>query len=275
MKTFAIILLILFIKIIYPSDYYPLSTGNKWVYNQYDGAGRFVGVDSQYISNDTIIGGTHYYMEHYLAKWSPGDTSNDFLYSRGDTIFMTDSSRALKAIAAYHAYYNGGLINLQLGGIDTVKYIGTITVLAGTFDSCYFVPWSRTTGLYMAPNVGLIKEVSRNSDGTIGSTEIELNWFEVMPECLEQNNKSQVSTSLKAIPNPSSFKIHFLLGKEANQPLSLKIYDIKGSLIYQRQEPFYSFNCLSLDISHYRPGIYLCNVNQGNYTYNTQFIVCK
>jgi hypothetical protein len=159
----AVLFMIILSTVVNSSDYFPLGANKKWVYNQYGYNGRFVGVDSMIIFSDTIIDDTHYYKERYVAKWAPSYATNDFLYNHGDTVFMTDSSRALKAIAGYHVYHDGGIINLKLGGVDTIKYVGTITVAAGTFDSCYFVPSTRTEGLYIAPNVGLIKIIQKIS----------------------------------------------------------------------------------------------------------------
>jgi hypothetical protein len=151
--------IILFVMATFAADYFPIRVGAHWKYNLYDTSGAVLCHDSQYIASDSFTAGKRLFkLDRISCLTSNHPNSNPLLYSDGDTVRLYIPSLN-NPIRGLHKFHDGQIIYLPvLQRTDTIRYVGVITVLAGTFDSCYC--WRTAQGAeYYAPNVGMIKTV--------------------------------------------------------------------------------------------------------------------
>jgi hypothetical protein len=148
------------------ADYFPLATGNSWNYSF-----TILLIDSTItvpltmaVVDDTMIGPDSVFE---IKMWSDVDTTLDtsggYFLVRGNDILTLDS---LKPPMPYYKIFEhlpvaGKGWKNDNGDTVTVVYYGTITVPAGTFDSCYaIVNHNGDTFQVFAPNVGLVRETN-------------------------------------------------------------------------------------------------------------------
>jgi hypothetical protein len=151
------------------ADYFPLAKGNSWNY-----AFSEIFPDSVHTSGvkmmvacDTVIGSAFIFG---IKMWSETDTAPDryagYYMVRGNGIFILDSlgqPMTNNQIIEHHPTAGDGWRN-DNGDTMTVVYFGSITVPAGTFDSCYAtVDQNGDTVNVFAPNVGMVRIVHVNN----------------------------------------------------------------------------------------------------------------
>jgi hypothetical protein len=151
------------------ADYFPLATGNSWNYSF-----TFLMLDStntvpltMAVVDDTMIGPDSVFG---IKMWSDVDTTRDtsggYFLVRGNSILVLDS---LKPPMPYNKVFEhfpvaGERWKNDNGDTMTVVYCGSITVAAGTFDSCYAtVDKNGDTVNVFAPNVGMVRIVHVNN----------------------------------------------------------------------------------------------------------------
>ena len=147
------------------SDYFPLHVGDTWAYVVYDAAGMRTGVDTIEFLERTIEG-TPTVLKYSLSRNDDGgggsgqtllrDSGNVVYASSGQWNFTSPYGHAL------HSYQGITGFEGERDEYWTVKYVGTVKVPAGTFDSCYSIdnnyPDSRWEYVF-APGIGQIKSV--------------------------------------------------------------------------------------------------------------------
>ncbi len=147
-------------------DYFPIKAGNHWYYTKYDSSGTRTGVDTAEMRDhqtvDKIPDIDKYEIERNddgASGW--GDTflrdSGQYVYASRDGFWFNGPYKY-----AVHSFYK---ITSFVSEFQTLtpRYVGKVTVPAGTFDSCYEVTSSNKdygATRYYAPGVGLIKYVS-------------------------------------------------------------------------------------------------------------------
>jgi hypothetical protein len=269
MNAYVLILLLISVtaKVLYPSDYFPLAVGNQWKYNLYDSSGGFLCTDSQFIVSDSIADNNHLFAVDQVHCFSPGDpSSRHFLFSDGDTVklYMPAIGNPIRGL---HNFYDGQIIYLPfLQRTDTIRYVGAVTVLAGTFDSCYC--WRTTQGAeYYAPNVGMIKAVDSTD-----KVQKELSYYVVNLNAIEiKSHLSSDNCRLMIKPNPCS-NIVGLSSKSYVGKISVSILNAQGFLM----DRFILFNTpgdfQKVDISNYSLGVYFCKVIFSNKCFYGKFV---
>jgi hypothetical protein len=147
------------------ADYFPLAKGNSWNYNFtiliFDSTITvpltMAVVDDTMIGPDSVFG---------IKMWSQVDTTQDtstgYYKVTGNDVLTLDSLKPpmpYNKVFEHHPKVGDGWRN-DNGDTMTVIYSGTITVPAGTFDSCYATvdKYGDTVDVF-APNVGLVKIV--------------------------------------------------------------------------------------------------------------------
>lgn len=159
------------------SDYFPLATGNYWVYQQtwYDNSGNIIsqslGNDSVFVKNDTVINSKIY---HTVVEYNAAGT-NEF-YSRffrdsadciiddqGKIVFSIKTPGLIykeittpDTVAFVDYYYSGTptSITVPLGTYSCVDYRGEVFRKADNFSTCYLIH------TYFSENIGPVKRMS-------------------------------------------------------------------------------------------------------------------
>jgi hypothetical protein len=151
------------------ADYFPLAKGNSWNYNftiLVPGSTNTVPL-TMAVVDDTMIGPDSVFG---IKMWSDVDTARDtsggYFLVRGNSILVLDS---LKPPMPYNKVFEhypkaGDGWRNDNGDTMTMVYFGSITVPAGTFDSCYAtVDKNGDTVNVFAPNVGMVRIVHVNN----------------------------------------------------------------------------------------------------------------
>lgn len=146
-------------------DYFPMSVGNTWVYNKLNEYGAFYCTDSLVIKDKYTVDGKSIFLfvEHIVTSNSI-DAMNMEMYndiSNNNDIYNIYEGKGYKFFQ--HQYtVNDSWIS---GGYNfTVSYLGTVSVPAGTFNSCYCLKMGSFDGWVFAPNVGFIKTFAEEGD---------------------------------------------------------------------------------------------------------------
>lgn len=149
-------------------DYYPMSVGNTWVYNRLNENGVFYCTDSVVIKDNYSVDGKSIFLfvEH-IVRSNSTDIMNMEMYndiSNNNDIYNIYEGIGYKVFQ--HQYTNND--SWISGGYNyTVSYLGTVSVPAGTFNSCYCLKMGSLDGWVVAPNVGLIKTFVENRDENV------------------------------------------------------------------------------------------------------------
>jgi hypothetical protein len=165
MKTLIRSLVVVFVLVtsLHAADYFPLAKGNSWNYTFSE-----IIFDSSYtvgvrmaVACDTVIGADSVFG---IKMWADSETVPDeyagYYMVRGNYVFTLDSLNQPRTDSKMFEHFpkaGDGWKN-DNGDTFTVIYFGTITVPAGTFDSCFAtVDKNNDTVFVFAPNVGLVR----------------------------------------------------------------------------------------------------------------------
>jgi hypothetical protein len=151
-----------------PYKYFPLDIGNYWIYRNYatyrDGNIEERGVDSMYISSDTLMLGNRYF--HLTGTFHLKPISRYLTYSNGRVISTTNSVYfECPQLSGNDKIYP--IMDFDFPGtLKTTRMDTLLSVPAGDFDPVMLFEahsmlddtlWIVTYQSYYAKNVGLVK----------------------------------------------------------------------------------------------------------------------
>lgn len=241
---FAISLVLLTLNL-YAQDYFPLVIGNKWTYNYYNSIGLIVGTYSSIIKEEIKTNNQNGFLEeNNMIVNGISNLSNSYIYTDSistNDVYIYQLNNWSKSLQ--HHYTDGDKWRF-LGDSLRVKYIGEVTVPAGTFDSCYFIGATMSSGGVYAPNIGLIQNVNGSK------VTLELTAYNVALNSISGLNTILIN-EVTIYPNPSS---DYITLPKIENVIRLEIYDVEGKL-HLTSKDISSKNNL-IDISNYSKGIY-------------------
>jgi hypothetical protein len=158
------------------SDYFPLNTGNYWVYKttQYDSSGNLIQQtfknDSVVVKNDTVINSKTYHTVieyNFLGSTTPNtqfykDSADCVIDNNGEIIFSINSAAIIYSkilspdTVAYvnYSYINTPItISVPIGTYNCVDFKGDVFRKIDNFDKAY------STHNYYSKNIGTIKKI--------------------------------------------------------------------------------------------------------------------
>lgn len=152
------------------SDYYPMHVGDTWAYVVYDSTGMRTGVDTTEFREKTIEG-ISTVVKYSISRVDGGgsgwgeillrDSGNAVYASAGQWNFTSPYGHAL------HSYEGVTGFEGKPDKYWTVKYVGTVKVPLGTFDSCFSIDNNDRNSRWeyvFAPGIGEIKSVGYGGD---------------------------------------------------------------------------------------------------------------
>jgi hypothetical protein len=152
------------------SDYYPLQVGNTWAYVVYDSTGMRTGVDTTEF-RERNVQGIPTVVKYSINRVDGGgsgwgeillrDSGNVVYASTGQWNFNSPYPHALHSYQGITGFEGKPKVNW------TVKFVGTVKVPVGTFDSCYSIDNNNVNSRWeyvFAPGIGLIKSVGYGGD---------------------------------------------------------------------------------------------------------------
>jgi hypothetical protein len=147
------------------SDYYPMHVGNTWAYVVYDSTGMRTGVDTIEFRERTIEG-IPTVLKYALSRNDDGGGSSGQILLRdsGNAVYASSGQWNFTSpyVRALHSYQGTSGFEGKSGEYWTVKYVGTVRVPVGTFDSCYSIDNNDVDSRWeyvFAPGIGEIKSV--------------------------------------------------------------------------------------------------------------------
>ena len=269
--------------------WYPLSIGNKWIYERYrdefDGMKEFLGLATMEVIGDTVLNNKKSYfklkneplywdidtalirpdsLEGKLYIFIPVENKEflyeDFTAEVGDTIWI--DSIDYKTIFSEEYFYIWGLNTRKrtifypsrFQGYELVKDIGL-----------FQWGWSGFFAIYTRELKGCIIDGVVYGDTTVVSVEYET-----------QNVPTEFSLS-QNYPNPfnPSTTIKFSVPQQTN--VVLKVYDILGSDVANLvNETLYAGNyTINFNASQFASGMYIYKITAGNFVTTKKMILLK
>jgi hypothetical protein len=222
------------------ADYFPLSVNNYWIYSLQDTNGLEVGFDSIVLVESNYYGGYTFYrkkeymfdLQMNLTDSNVGiftqndlvsDDSNIYLGSFDDTLAF-ENPVISGCPYLKHNYSPGESWDPSCKQIDSfvVEFVGTTTVPAGTFDSCYYIKFKNVenAGYVFAPDVGAIKILALANSILVRYNTISAD--------IKFNKKGVSILKLYVYPNPFKYRIQFKLLSNLN---NVHVYDTRGARI--------------------------------------------
>ena len=234
-------------------DYMPLEANNFWVYDLLSNPGsQFALAVTDKLNVDDIL-----YSPVVLILPDSNNVLSDsipafYLFENpqnpNDILALVDTTEPQKMFQ--HSYEEQTTI---INGTTTyITDIGSVTVAAGTFESCFYITDSITVGMVFAPDVGLIRV-----DSAARVPSMELSSYSV-------NTSTRVSdldavTHINVYPNPTR---GFLRIESENVHLlrpEVEVLDAMGRSVMKTQ---WSGNAINLD--PIRPGVYYLRFRTDN-----------
>jgi len=170
----------------------------------------------------------------------PGNTFNE-----GDTLADSDLPWVVNPRNSFFAYYVRDSEPLQDPGYENYN-------LAITSDIQYNVSTNGWNGSYIPGNAWTVQ-----GSPIINHQNI---WFHLTPMVTQPTNTSNISgTNIKLYPNPANNKINIVFDN-SNDINSIRITDITGRTVYT-EIIANNTNAITVNTSHYTPGIYFCEIN--------------
>lgn len=163
------------ISVVSAADYFPLTVGNKWSYSvTMEG---LKGTLNQAIEQKIItMTDTIFRVSDKIKVPGFNDSASGYMMSEANDVvsfeYLSDQKPYDKVFE--HTPTAGHAWTLSTGEIRAIIYYGTLTVAAGTFNSCYAVVEDGDTIEIYAPDVGMI------ASDWLG-TSVELSSYTVSP----------------------------------------------------------------------------------------------
>lgn len=214
-KIIFTLLAFLSFTFLFAQDYFPLAVGNKWEYASVDSNETF---SLQITSAKNIDNLTIY----NLSQISQRDISELEIYThpKNNNDILVKSYQNEWEKIFQHTYKKGDEWLFE-GEVLIADFVGTVSVPAGTFHSCYFVRYtSLPTGYIFAPNIGLIKLI-----GTDGNVELK-SYTVNLP--ITANFKTEFEGNLKGYPNPCHDQFTI---ENSYKILKIEIYNLSNELV--------------------------------------------
>jgi hypothetical protein len=146
-------------------DYFPMHVGDTWAYVVYDSTGSRTGVDTIEFRERTVEG-IPTVLKHSVSRddGGGGGSGQTLLRDSGNVVYASSGQWEFSRPYGHALHSYQGIAGFE-GKADeywTVKYVGTVKVPAGTFDSCFSIgndnPDARWEYVF-APGIGLVKSV--------------------------------------------------------------------------------------------------------------------
>lgn len=236
-------------------DYFPNQVGSLHVYNILENS-VIAGTDSTSCIQSKIKGQTTYYTLKVNRKYFDNRSISINSEIRNDSlipndIYLSDNANNWGKIAQHN--YTGSEVWFNNDTLK-VKFVGNVTVPAGTFSNCYSILNMSGFGIVVAPGVGMIKHKIDNIE------ELELKSYNLPLGEILKTNTSKFQIEL--YPNPCNNTVFISCLKKGD---IINIRDISGKTLFNQQVN--ETNIMNLDLELWDSGMYILTLlsEKGNY----------